>query len=508
MSLLNSIYLKFYNNFIKEIDTTRNNPYAYQEYWFKELIRRGTNTAFGREHNFASIKNIDDFRRNVPILDYNATAPYINRLRNGEDYVLWDQKVRWYAKSSGTSADKSKYIPITPDSLQINHFGGFKRMIASYLHNNPKSNLYGGKALTLGGSVKPDISSNGNIFSGDLSAVLLKNSPSVVEFFRTPSRKAALVEDFNTKLDLICKECSKQNVTNFAGVPSWNLILLKRILEYTGKDNICQVWPNMELFMHGGIGFEPYREVYNSIIPSSNMHYLENYNASEGYFAFQDNENVKAMLLTVNNGIFYEFIPMDILDDVLSGKERNIATLKDVKPGVNYAIVLSTVGGLWRYLIGDCVQFVSVLPHRLIITGRTQLFINAFGEELMISNAENAITATCREFKCSVKDFTAAPVFVKESSKGYHKWVVEFSTPPANIDDFAKALDVALTNVNSDYEAKRKNNATMLPLELVAVPEGTFFKWMQLRGKLGGQNKVPRLYKDLTYVNSLLELID
>lgn len=260
--------------------------------------------------------------------------------------------------------------------------------------------------------------------------------------------------------------------------------------------------------MHGGIGFEPYREVYNSIIPSSNMHYLENYNASEGYFAFQDNENVKAMLLTVNNGIFYEFIPMDILDDVLSGKERNIATLKDVKPGVNYAIVLSTVGGLWRYLIGDCVQFVSVLPHRLIITGRTQLFINAFGEELMISNAENAITATCREFKCNIKDFTAAPVFVKESSKGYHKWVVEFSTPPANIDEFAKALDVALTNVNSDYEAKRKNNATMLPLELVAVPEGTFFKWMQLRGKLGGQNKVPRLYKDLTYVNSLLELID
>lgn len=506
MSLLNSIYLKFYSNFLKEIDVSRSNPFSYQDYWFKELIRRGANTAFGREHNFSSIKNIDDFRRNVPILDYNATAKYIERLRNGEDYVLWDQKVRWYAKSSGTSADKSKYIPITPDSLYINHFGGFKRMIASYLQNNPKSNLYAGKALTLGGSVKPDISSSGRVYSGDLSAVLLKNSPAIVELLRTPKRSTALVEDFNTKLELICKECSKANVTNFSGVPSWNLILLRRILEYTGKDNICQVWPNMELFMHGGIGFEPYRETYNSIIPSDNMHYLENYNASEGYFAFQDDLAVKSMLLTVNNGIFYEFIPMDILDDVLSGKELNIATIKDVKPGVNYAIVLSTVGGLWRYLIGDCVMFTSVLPHRLVITGRTQLFINAFGEELMISNAESAITSTCKALDCSIKDFTAAPVFAAESSKGYHKWVIEFSVAPKDMDEFAKTLDYYLTTVNSDYEAKRKNNATMLPLEVVCVAEGTFYKWMQQRGKLGGQNKVPRLYKDLTYVNSLLEI--
>ncbi len=476
----------------------------YQDYWFGELIKRGRNTAFGKEHKFDSIKNIDDFRRNVPVLDYNATASYINRLRNGEDYVLWDQKVRWYAKSSGTSADKSKYIPITPDSLYINHYGGFKRMITSYLLNNPKSSLYSGKALTLGGSVKPDISSNKNIFSGDLSAVLLKNSPAIVEMLRTPKRSSALVEDFNTKLELICKECCKENVTNFSGVPSWNLILLRRILEYTGKENICQVWPNMELFMHGGIGFEPYRETYKSIIPSDKMHYLENYNASEGYFAFQDDLNEKGMLLTVNNGIFYEFIPMDILDDVLSGKESNIATLRDVKPGVNYAIVLSTVGGLWRYLIGDCVQFTSVLPHRIIITGRTQLFINAFGEELMISNAENAIAKTCNELGCSVKEFTAAPVFVAESSKGFHKWVIEFSESPADTEEFARKLDYFLTTVNSDYEAKRKNNATMLPLEVVAVAPGTFYKWMQQRGKLGGQNKVPRLYKDLTYVNSLL----
>ncbi len=543
MSLINKIYLRFSAPLLKEIERSRKNPYAYQAEWFGKLIKCGSDSLFGREHDFRAIKSVEDFQRLVPIRDYNAISPYIERLRRGEDYVLWNQKVKWFAKSSGTSSDKSKFIPVTPDSLNINHFGGFKRMLASYIDSNPKSRIYSGKALTLGGSVKPDMieisaasdsyrgvypeagmrnlsgSQTGTsaaflkkrsfAMSGDLSAVLLKNSPFFVEFIRTPNRKTALVEDFNTKVELICRESSRQNVTNFAGVPSWNLILLNRILEYTGKNNICEVWPNMELFMHGGIGFEPYREIYKKIIPSYGMHYLENYNASEGYFAFQDDPDINSMLLSVNIGVFYEFIPMDILDRVLSGEIKEIPSLEGVKTGVNYAVVISTAGGLWRYLIGDCIQFTSLCPHRIKITGRTQLFINAFGEELMIENAEKALVRACGICGCSVRDFTVAPHFMemaegKGASKGYHKWGIEFSVSPADIEKFEEVLDNALAGLNSDYEAKRKGNATMERLRVIPLREGTFYKWMEGRDKLGGQNKVPRLYPDSRFLDELM----
>lgn len=508
--LINKLYLTYSHKLLKEIEQSKKEPLQFQYKWFEYLIKCGKETKFGQEHNFDAIKSVKDFQRNVPVRDYNATAPYINRMLEGEDYVLWNKKVRMFAKSSGTSSDKSKFIPISAESLKITHYGGMMRMLANYVNLNPKSKIFTGKALTLGGSVRPN--STGKIFTGDLSALLLKNSPKLVEFVRTPSRKVAMMDNFEHKIKYICRECAHENVTNFSGVPSWNLMLLNKILEYTGEKNIARVWPNIELFMHGGIGFDPYREIFKKLIPSPNMHYLENYNASEGYFAFQDEMEIDSMLLTVNNGVFYEFIPMNILDKVLSGEIKEIPTLEDVEVGVNYAIVLSTIGGLWRYLIGDCVKFTSLYPHRIKITGRTQLFINAFGEELMIENAEKAIAKACKVCKCSVKDFTVAPVFMElgddsQTSKGHHKWLVEFDTPPADIDKFCSTLDYFLCTINSDYEAKRASNATMTQLELIALPKGSFNAWMEKRGKLGGQNKVPRLWKDEAFINSILKSV-
>ena len=509
MSLINSIFLKYSHSLLKELDISREDPMPFQHKWFRHLIENGANSAFGVEHGMDGIKSIRDFQQKVPIRDYNALSPYINRLLAGEDYILWNTKVKTFAKSSGTSSDKSKFIPVSNESLQITHYGGFKRMLASFVEANPNTGIFKGKALTLGGSITPDKS--GKIYTGDLSALLLKNSPAIIELIRTPGRKTALIGDFEQKLQAICRECTKENVTNFSGVPSWNLMLLNKILEYTGKRDISQVWPNMELFMHGGTGFEPYRPLFKQLIPMGTMHYLENYNASEGYFAFQDEESQNGMLITANNGIFYEFIPMNILDDVLQGKLTEIPTLAEVETGINYAIVISSIGGLWRYLIGDCVQFVSTYPHRIVITGRTQLCINAFGEELMISNAEQALAMACKECGCSVAEFTVAPAFMKlgedsQTSKGYHRWAVEFATPLADTAAFAAVLDRYLTTVNSDYEAKRAGNATMLQLELITLKPGTFLKWMHQRGKVGGQNKVPRLHNNSQFIDQLLAL--
>lgn len=510
MNIINHIFLKYSNNLLKELDLSRRDPMPYQMECLRYLIESGKGTAFGIEHNFHRIKSLKEFQHQVPILDYNKTAPYINRILAGEQNILWNKPVRMFAKSSGTSSDKSKFIPITEESLQVTHYGGFKRMMANYIYNHPNSNIFKGKSLTLGGSVVPH--NSGHMITGDLSALLLHNSPSIVELVRTPQKKVALIGDFEEKLNAICKECTNENVTNFSGVPSWNLMMLNRILEYTGKSDISQVWPNIELFNHGGIGFEPYREIFKKLIPGTNMHYVENYNASEGYFAFQDDEASNGMLLTANNGIFYEFVPMDMLEDVLEGRIKEIPVLQEVKTGVNYAIVISTIGGLWRYLIGDCVQFISTYPHKMVITGRTQLFINAFGEELMITNAEQAIAKACAKCGCSVNDFTVAPVFMElgadsRTSKGYHQWAVEFAVPPADTAVFASELDHSLTTLNSDYEAKRSANSTMKQLEMIVLPAGTFHKWMQLRGKTGGQNKVPRLYKNDQFIQELAALV-
>lgn len=523
MSLINNIFTRFSRDLIKEVEMSHLCPMEYQVDWFNRLTWAGADTAFGKEHNFSTFcvagagvdsalskkglnHRLKAFQCEVPVRCYDDFVPYIERVRRGEEFVLWNQKVQWFARSSGTSSDRSKYIPITPDSLNINHYGGFRRMLAWYVAQHPSSGVFKGKALTIGGSVQPDEMGSGGTMYGDLSAVLLMNSPFMAEIFRAPEKDIALMSNFSEKVEKICKKCTSMNITNFSGVPSWNLVLLQRVLECTGKKSIREVWPSLELFMHGGIGFEPYREAFNKIIPGDGMHYLENYNASEGYFAFQDDLDKKSMLLTVNNGIFYEFIPMSIFDDVMSGKIREIPTLADVKTGENYAMVITTCGGLWRYMIGDCVQFESLYPHRIRITGRTQLYINAFGEELMISNAENALARTCNECNCSVSDFTVAPVFMELGRKGYHRWAIEFSNPPKDIEFFTSLLDRNIAHFNSDYAAKRLGNATMERLEIVSLPHGTFYKWMESRGKAGGQNKVPRLYGNMKFIDELVAL--
>lgn len=505
MSFTSSAYRFIARNMLKSIDLNRRNPEVSQQLLFDNLIKRGARTEFGKEHNFETINSFEKYGQNVPLRDYDMFEPYIERVRKQEKNILWDTPVKWFAKSSGTSSAKSKFIPITQESLNECHYSGMKQMLATYVDNNPNSQIFDGAALTLGGSVTTDELGFGKSSYGDLSAILLKNSPLWVELRRIPKRKIALLSDFEKKVDIICKHATKYNVTNFSGVPSWNIILFRRILEYTGKSNLKEIWPNLELFMHGGINFEPYRAEYHKII-GGQMHYMENYNASEGYFAFQDNPLDKSMLLLTDNGVFYEFIPMDKLEAALSGKFTSFNTVEDVKEGINYALVITTNGGLWRYLIGDSIKFTSLKPHKFIITGRTQLFINTFGEELMIHNAESALSIACQEHNATLEDYTVAPIFMTDKTKGCHQWFIEFQKEPECREEFAKTLDKALCNTNSDYEAKRKNNTTMEAPQIVYLKKGTFYRWLESKNKLGGQNKVPRLSGERVYAQELLNI--
>lgn len=507
MSLTSKIFYQFSKGRLSRLDKSRVAPENFQARWFTDLISAGRETAFGKEHKFDQIKCPGDYQKLVPLREYDALEPYIERLRAGEDYVLWNTKVKWFAKSSGTSSSKSKFIPITEQSLKQCHFEGMLTLLANYLDQTPCSKLFDGKSLTLGGSTTIDEKGRGKSQYGDLSAILLKNSPHWAELTRVPRSSIALIADFEEKIEKICHCVSNQNVTSFSGVPSWNLVLMNKILEFTGKTDLTQIWPNLELFMHGGINFEPYRDSYKRIISSPLMNYRENYNASEGYFAFQDDPADESLLLLVNNGIFYEFIPMEKLSDALNGSYTAFETIESVRTGVNYAIVLTTNGGLWRYLIGDCVSFTSLKPHKILITGRTQLFINAFGEELMVNNAERALAKACEEDgSVTVSNYTVAPLFMEGNQKGSHQWVVEFSEPPLDIEKFADLLDKNICLLNSDYEAKRSKNATMKRLTITSVGKGVFYRWMSDRGKLGGQNKVPRLYSKRIFVEQLLAI--
>lgn len=508
MSITTQLYTFFSYSLLNEIDEARKSPWDKQLKVFTDLVENGRDTLFGKEHGFSSFGGVKDFQKSIPLRDYNSFEPYIERLRKGENYVLWNQKVKWFAKSSGTSSSKSKFIPVTEDSLYNCHYLGMRKMLATYLDSNPDSELFKGHALTLGGSLKIDEIGIGNSFYGDLSAILLKNANMLVELRRVPSKDIALNPDFESKVEEICKLATKYNVTNFSGVPSWNLILMNRILEYHNIDNLLEIWPNLELFMHGGINFEPYREQYKRIIPTQSMNYRENYNASEGYFAFQDCADDDSMLLSLTNGIFYEFIPLEKLESALSGEFRDFETIESVKTNVNYALVISTNSGLWRYLVGDTVAFKSLLPHKIIVTGRTQLFINAFGEELMIGNAEKALAKACEKHSVTIENYTVAPVFMGEKSKGHHQWLIEFKTAPDNLEQFADTLDKFICELNSDYEAKRANSVTMDRLEIVNLNQGAFYEWLRGKSKLGGQNKVPRLSNNRLIADELLKVND
>lgn len=487
---------------VSQIDLIRNYPEQVQNECFTQLIHKALDTTWGKEHNYKNIEKIADFQESVPVQSYEDIKPYVDRIRNGEQDLLWPGEVKWFAKSSGTTNDKSKFIPVTRDALEKCHFRGGRDILALYTTNYPESKIFSGKGFTLGGSHKID-NYNNQSYYGDLSAILIENLPFWTEFIRTPSQEVALLDKWEEKLERITKETINENVTSIAGVPSWNLVMIKYLLDYTGKTDLTKIWPNLELFIHGGVSFVPYREQFKKVIPSPAMHYMEAYNASEGFFAIQDNPESDEMLLMLDYGIFYEFIP---LEEIHNEKFRAL-TISEVKRGVNYAIIISTNSGLWRYMIGDTIVFTSLYPHKIIISGRTKHFINVFGEEVIVDNAEKALKEACERTCSQVLEYTVGPVFMSQQSKGGHEWIVEFEVLPKNIDEFTYILDNALMNLNSDYEAKRYKNITLDKPLLKVVPKGTFYRWMEKRGKLGGQNKVPRLFNSRKYIDDLLTLL-
>lgn len=499
MPFITDILNLYFTKRRKEIERFIKDPHGTQSAQLKYLISKGKGTVYGKLHGMDSINSVEQFRNTVPVSDYESFEKYILQSKAGEDNVLWPSDIKWFAKSSGTTGSKSKYIPVSREGLWDSHYQGPRDVIAFFCAAYPKNNVYSGKTLTLGGSKK--IEKEGETaFSGDLSAILIENTPAWTNLRRVPSAKTALIPDFEEKVKRICEETAGQNVTSFAGVPSWNLVMLNKVLEYTGKNNLLEVWPNLELFIHGGMNFKPYREQYRTIIPSPDMKYMETYNASEGFFSIADDPARDDMLLMLDYKIFYEFIPLADLDD----RSKSVP-LEGVTTGVNYAMIITTSNGLWRYMIGDTVEFTSVSPYRIHITGRTKHYINAFGEEVVIENAENAVREACDICGAEVFEYSAAPVYMDGHTKGAHEWVIEFRRPPHDMEDFREALDKALQNVNSDYEAKRFKDTTLNAPRISAVPEGTFMRWMDEQGKTGGQNKVPRLYNDRRYVEQLLE---
>ena len=422
-------------------------------------------------------------------------------MRHGEANVLWPGQVKWYAKSSGTTNDKSKFIPVTHEGLQNTHYQGGKDVVAFYLRNNPKSRLFDGRSLILGGSHAPNYNISDSLV-GDLSAILIENINPLANLVRVPCKKTALLADFEVKRDRIAKETMTKNVTNISGVPSWMMSVLVRIQELTGKQHIDEVWPNLEVFFHGGIAFTPYRKQYEQLIANPDMHYMETYNASEGFFGIQDDPTDSSMLLMLDYGVFYEFIPME----EYGTDNPTIVPLSGVETGCNYAMVITTACGLWRYVIGDTVMFTSKNPYKFIITGRTKYFINAFGEELIMDNAERGLAYACEQTGAQVREYTVAPVYMDEQARCRHQWLIEFSVKPQSVEEFAQLLDKKLQEVNSDYEAKRFHNITLQHLEIVEARPDLFNDWLKAKGKLGGQHKVPRLSNSRKNIDELLEL--
>jgi hypothetical protein len=501
MPLLTSIINWLNVKRVHQLDLIRKYPAEVQEETFTRLISKAADTEWGQTYHYDSINSISDFQDRVPIQSYEEVKLYINRLRQGEQNLLWPGEIKWFAKSSGTTNDKSKFVPVSKESLEECHFKGGKDALAIYCQYYPETRIFSGKGLTLGGSHKID-NYNTQSYYGDLSAILIENLPFWTDFIRTPSHDVALLEKFEEKLDRITRESIHENVTSIAGVPSWNLVMLKHILKTTGASSVLDIWPNLELFIHGGVSFIPYREQFKSMIPSENMHYLEAYNASEGFFAIQDDPQTNDMLLMLDYGIFYEFIPAEEV-----GKTNPVVhTIRQVEKDRNYALVISTNSGLWRYLIGDTIRFTSLNPHKIVITGRTRHFINVFGEEVIVDNADKALRIACDKTNAEITDYTAAPVYMSTDKQGAHEWLIEFSIPPSELDYFATLLDHALMSINSDYEAKRYRNLTLDKPIVHQAHCGTFYQWMQNKGKLGGQNKVPRLSNERKYLEDLLEI--
>ena len=501
MELINTVFSWLMKKRIHQIELFMKYPHEVQNEWLKKLIYSAKDTEWGVKHEYKSITKLEQFKERVPLNDYNSLKPYIDRLMAGEQNILWDGDIKWFAKSSGTTSDKSKFIPVSEESLIECHFKGGKDMLSIYCNNYPESMIFNGRGLALGGSHRINEINNESYY-GDLSAIIIENLPFWAEFIRVPNKTIALMDEWEGKIEMMAMATIDHNVTNLSGVPSWTLLLLKKILEITGKTNIQEVWPELEAYFHGGVSFSPYRDQFKKILPDK-MNYLETYNATEGFFGIQDTPSTDELLLMLDYGIFYEFIPMDQFDN----ESPITLSLDQVETDVNYAIVISTNSGLWRYIIGDTVKFTSLNPFRIKITGRTKNFINAFGEEMIVDNALNALAIACEKSGAIINEFTAAPVYLNDNNSASHEWLIEFENIPESIEYFTEILDNALKSINSDYEAKRYHNL-ILKLPIVrSVPKETFYKWLKTKGKLGGQHKIPRLSNNRDYIDDILTML-
>jgi GH3 auxin-responsive promoter len=499
MKLLSPAISKLARMRFWRIKNWSDHPVAAQRDVLQDLVTAAQYTEFGKKYGFSNLFSIKEFKKKVPIQDYELQKPYIQRMMQGEENVLWNTPVAWFAKSSGTTSDKSKFIPISEESLKENHFKASKDVLTNY-YNFPSSDLLTGKGLVVGGS--HEVSRvNEDIQYGDLSAVLLQNSPFWGHWLRTPELSIALLDEWENKIEQLARITADENVTSIAGVPTWTLVLMKRILEIKGKKTIREVWPNLELYIHGGVSFTPYREQFKKVI-GADINYLEIYNASEGFFAAQEKPQDEGMLLFTEHGIFYEFMPVEEY-----GKPNaKTVGLKGVEKGKNYALVISTTGGLWRYVVGDTVKFVSLNPYKITVSGRLKHYMNAFGEEVMVDNTDKAIAIACEKTGALVNDYTAAPVYFSDNSNGAHEWLIEFEREPADIKVFTTILDAALKSINSDYEAKRHKDIALRMPVVRMMQKGTFKNWLRSKGKLGGQHKVPRLSNERTYVEEIINL--
>ncbi|WP_431166852.1 GH3 auxin-responsive promoter family protein [Tenacibaculum halocynthiae] len=497
---INSIISWFLKKRKHQVELFLKYPIDVQNEVLFRLLNTAKNTELGKLHHFSSIDSYKKFSSQVPIQKYESIEPLIERCRKGEQNIFWPSQIRWFAKSSGTTNAKSKFIPVSDDAIENCHMKAGKDMLCLYINNNQNAQLFKGKGLRLGGSSA--VYEDNNSYFGDLSAIIIENMPFWADFSSAPKQEVALMEEWETKMEAIIDETINENITSLVGVPSWMLVLLNRVLEKTGKNNILEVWPNLEVYFHGGVNFNPYREQYKKLIPKKSFRYYETYNASEGFFALQDQNNSEELLLMLDYGIFYEFIPMN----QYNGENSIAIPLSEVKKDINYAMVITTNGGLWRYLIGDTIKFTSIKPYRIKITGRTKHHINVFGEELIIENTEEALKAACDKTNASIKDYTVGPIFMDGKQQGAHEWIIEFNKAPENLAFFTELLDNSLKTCNSDYEAKRYNNMTLSMPKIHKARNGLFYDWLKIKGKLGGQHKVPRLSNQREFIEELLQL--
>lgn len=501
MPILNSLISWLNIKRLNQIELMKKYPQEIQNDVLANLLFKAKNTEFGKKYSFNKIKTPKQYAEIVPVQDYEEFKKYIDLTIQGQQNIIWPTNIKWFAKSSGTTSSKSKYIPVSKESLEDCHFKGGRDIIVFYLKNVPDSKIFSGKTLALGGSHK--ISEfNSNLYYGDLSAVLIQNLPFWAEFLRTPNLQIALMEEWESKIEKMAYETIKHNVTVLAGVPSWMTVLIKKIFEITGKNYLDEIWPQLELFVHGGVSFEPYRNHFQSFFKQKSIRYLETYNASEGFFAIQDNLNETDMILMLDLGIYYEFIPIEECNK----PNPKTLTISEVELNKQYAIVISTNAGLWRYLIGDTIKFTSLYPHKIKITGRTKHYINAFGEELVVENADYAVKLASEKTNAIIREYTAAPVYMNHQQKGTHQWVFEFEKEPSDINIFMTELDNALKSVNSDYEAKRYKDLTLSKPTCIIVKKGTFYEWLKRNNKLGGQHKVPRLENSRKIIDEILEI--